>query len=100
MNKQRRNEISAVIRILEAEPSNEQIQECLDKVERLMNEEQDYFDNMPENLQGSLRGSAAEDAVSGMAEAIDSLSDAMESEGEEREDLIDDAVRSLEDAQF
>ena len=100
MNKQRRKELGAIVSILEKNPDNEQLQNCLNELDRIMNDEQEYFDNMPENLQGSMRGIESEDAISSMEEALDAMSDAQEVEGEERADLIDTAIQCIEDAQF
>lgn len=57
-----------------------QIKMCIDKleaikteIENIKSDEEDYFDNMPENLQGSIRGSDAEEAIEALEEAIDDL---------------------------
>lgn len=72
MNKQRRNSIQTAINFLY------EMQDKLDQVkaicEESSEEEQEYFDNMPENLQGSDKGLAAESAAENLqevAEAID-----------------------------
>lgn len=44
----------------------------------ILNEEQDAFDNMPEGLQGSLRGMYSEDAIDNMEEASDKLDEVIE----------------------
>lgn len=64
MNKQRREKIREV---------RSQIESCKDKLQIILDEEQDYFDNMPENLQGSVRGSDSEDAIDTMESCIDEL---------------------------
>lgn len=74
MNNERRKKIGLVKKL---------IQDANRLVDEIKDEEQDYFDNMPENLQGSDRGCAAEDA-------IDSLDAAMEA--------LDEALSNLEDA--
>ena len=66
MNKQRKQKIRQVIANIEI---------CRENLENLLDEEQDYFDNMPENLQGSIRGSNSEDAIDIMESCIDSLED-------------------------
>lgn len=73
MNKQRRQLIKNNISILENIKSN---------LEDILSDEECYFDNMPENLQGSLRGEESE-------EAIDLLNDAI--------DNIDECINNLED---
>lgn len=64
MNKQRRQLIRVVRKNIE--DSKENLQKALD-------EEQYAFDNMPENLQSSLRGSESEDAIDIMESCIEDL---------------------------
>ena len=66
MNKQRRKSIKDNISILENIKS---------RLENILSDEECYFDNMPENLQGSLRGEESEEAIDLLAEAIDNLSE-------------------------
>ena len=44
----------------------------------ILNEEQEYFDNMPENLQYSSRGERAENAIDNLEESIESLYSSIE----------------------
>lgn len=74
MNNTRRARISNLIKDLEKKKS---------EVEDILSEEQDYYDNMPENLQMSSRADAAEAAVGNLEDAVSS---------------IDDAICSLEEA--
>lgn len=76
MNNDRRKEINKAIALM---------QEALAILETARNEEQDYYDNMPENLQSSDRGCAAEAAASDLDDACSSL-----------EDVIGSAENSLE----
>lgn len=69
MNKLRRSQIAKVIA---------KIEEAKSALESIRDDEQDYFDNMPEGLQCSARGEAAEEAVDLMDEAIDSLDDVVD----------------------
>lgn len=64
MNKQRRQKIREV---------RKEIKNCKDNLQKILDEEQDYFDNMPENLQGSMRGSDSEDAIDTMESCIEDL---------------------------
>ena len=61
MNKERRNKIKEIS--IELKNINEKLNELLD-------EENYSFDNMPENLQGSLRGIESEDSIDIMEESI------------------------------
>lgn len=76
MNKIRRNVLQAVINQLEDIKSN---------IEDAQSDEDEYRDNMPENLQGSERYELADaacdslyDAVSSLEEAISSIESAIE----------------------
>ena len=64
MNKKRRQKIRDI---------RKEIENCKENLQKILDEEQDYFDNMPENLQGSVRGSDSEDAIDTMESCIDDL---------------------------
>ena len=64
MNEQRRKVIEEIKLAVEAHVFT---------LEMLRDEERDTFDNMPENLQGSERGQACEQAADALDEACSSL---------------------------
>lgn len=68
MNKQRRSEISNII----TELGN--IKTRLDNV---LANEQFAFDNMPENLQYSMRGEESQEAIDCIEEAVNNLEEAI-----------------------
>lgn len=70
MNKARRKELSRAVELLEEAQSI--IESCRD-------EEQEYMDNMPENLQESEKYYAAEEAVNNMDEAYDKIDEVINS---------------------
>jgi len=70
MNNTRRKKIYEITRDL---------QSALYRLESVKDEEEYYFDNMPENLQGSMRGEESQDAISALEDAYDSLSEAIDS---------------------
>lgn len=70
MNKQRRAEIKNVIKILE---------NAKDDLGSILFDETDYFENMPENLQGSIRGEESENAIDVLQETIDGIDETIES---------------------
>lgn len=70
MNKKRRKEI---------ENLRESISETKAKLQDLLNEEQQAFDNMPESIQESERGEEMQEIIEYMEAAIDSLEEATES---------------------
>ena len=70
MNKVRRKALDEVI---------SKIEEAKELLENLQAEEEEYRDNMPENLQGSERYEAADAAVDNMSSAVDALDGAISS---------------------
>lgn len=68
MNKARRQQLSKWLA---------DIEEIKSELENICSDEQDYFDNMPENLQGSQRGMDAEEAIDQMNEAVSSIEEAI-----------------------
>lgn len=73
MNKQRRSKISNIITELES------IKSRLDSV---LSNEQFAFDNMPENLQYSMRGEESQEAIDCMEEAVNNLEEAISQLGD------------------
>ncbi|KMT62696.1 hypothetical protein [Paenilisteria newyorkensis] len=69
MNAKRRKRIQDTLNILS---------EQLELLEELKNEEQEYVDNVPENLQGTERYEAAEEAAANLDEAYDLVNDVIE----------------------
>ncbi|AUX83266.1 hypothetical protein PBI_RACCOON_53 [Microbacterium phage Raccoon] len=73
MNAGRRKEIEAIIgKLADLEALKTEIQEA---IEQVRDEEQEYYDNMPEGLQQSDRGYAAEEAANQLDEAASMLDD-------------------------
>ncbi len=70
MNKIRRNNIKRL---------QAQLAEIYGELEKIRDEEQDYFDNIPENFQSSDRASDSEDALEILDDVVDSLSDIVDS---------------------
>lgn len=68
MNNKRR----AAIRAIAAK-----LKQLSEEIESIRDDEQDYFDNMPENLQGSERGEIAENAIDALDEASSNLEEAI-----------------------
>ena len=87
MNKNRRKELMDWVRM--AEEWSLHGEELKNKLENICSDEQDYFDNMPENLQGSMRGMDAEEAIDAMNEAIECMDNAI-SAAEEAAICIED----------
>lgn len=64
MNKERRIEIARQLSI---------INDSKCKLESLLDAEQYAFDNIPENLQSSIRGEESQEAIDSLEDAIDML---------------------------
>jgi len=115
MNKQRRKELDAVMKDMSdlrmkvgdifdaiddrlkefADPLRDLVEEWGEvrgRLEDIKNEEEEYRDNMPENMQGSDRYQAAETAVDEMGSAYDEL-DTMITE---LETMVEDLIPSSE----
>lgn len=69
MNKQRRKLISNCAKELE---------NVKGKIEEILSDEEFSFDNMPENLQGSIRGEESQEAMDMLTEVISNLDDCVE----------------------
>ena len=69
MNKARRKEIDSVIEALE---------KAKEQLEVIRDDEQDYFDNMPESFQYAEKGELAEEAISNLDYAIDQIDEAID----------------------
>lgn len=69
MNAKRRKEIEKVVA---------ELQDKLLCLESLRDEEQEYLDNIPENLQGSERYEKTENIIDDMTNAIDEINSALE----------------------
>lgn len=89
MNKQRRSDIDRLVSDLQGIQSALQdspdfaelagtLGDCYDAGESLRDEEQEYFDNMPESFQASEKGDNAQTAIDHLQEAVDSLQEAQE----------------------
>lgn len=122
MNKERRKAIQDLIDTAQAlsetlegegelrvtEEVRSDLSALADDIENIRDEEQDYYDNMPEGFQNGDKGQNAEAAVQALDEAIDRVRDAesaLESgEGEDGkptppgEDEFAEAVANLSDA--
>lgn len=53
------------------------IKNIINRLQAILDEEQEAFDNMPENLHDSMNGLESQDAQSNLESAIDSLEDAI-----------------------
>lgn len=70
MNRKRRMSLMEIAKTLE---------DLRVAIEELKDEEQEYYDNMPESMQYGERGERAEAAVSSLEDAYDSIDNAIDS---------------------
>jgi hypothetical protein len=86
MNKDRRNDISNAIDLLEE--AKAKLEEAQSLIDSAASDERDYYDNMPESLQSADKGVAADAAATGLEEVRDTLNELD----------FDDMVQKLESA--
>ena len=101
MNKVRRGQLrtlSANISRIETIGDKKELDYYISTLEGIKREEEDYFDNMPENLQGSMRGCESEEAIDKMGQALDALNEAVEAEDEEEFlDAVSTTIEYIDD---
>ena len=109
MNNDRRKSIDAAIKSVEElkdtfdklasafEDARAVATELKEQVESIRDEEQEYYDNMPESLQSGEKGCSAESAVFALDEAISSLEELGDLDDLEITD-IDSIITQLDDA--
>lgn len=117
MNNTRRKRIASIITSLRKFSDYVLIEDIKDEIEDILWDEEDAYNNMPENLQYSIRGENSIEAINSLQEAIDTLERAVnileeievlddeneedkiekESRQNELNDYIDQAISSLED---
>lgn len=69
MNKDRRARIQDLVNRLE----------CIkEELETIRDEEQDYYDNMPESIQGGMKGEKAEEDIENLEEAYAGIEQALD----------------------
>jgi predicted RNase H-like nuclease (RuvC/YqgF family) len=89
MNKERRKQLS------ELNPKLEElinaIEELKSEFESVLEEEQEYNDNIPENLRCSSKTETSDNAINALEEVISNMDDAM--------GILQDAISDVETAQ-
>lgn len=99
MNKLRRKELSKVVSELNIIKDKDALYDCINTLESIKDDEQDYYDNIPENLQYSQRAEDSEAAIDNLEEALDYLNEVYDAdEFNVGCDLIQEAIGKIEDA--
>lgn len=99
MNKGRRKELSGVIKELGKIQDKDDLYALINELECIKDDEQYYYDNIPENLQCSQRAEDSEEAIDNMEEALDLLNEVYEAdEFDKNSESIQEAIDKIEDA--
>lgn len=102
--KERVNKLAASISELIDDGMEDAVDDIKNDIETIRDEEQEYYDNMAENLQGGEKGENAQNAVTELESAmnmLDELRDKLaeiKSASEELGTFCDDAVNTLDNA--
>lgn len=101
MNKARRKELSDVIKGLNTIQDKDDLYGWINTLDNIKDDEQDYYDNIPENLQYGQRAEDSEAAIENLEEALDLLNEVYDmDEFDKNCDLIQEAVDKIEDARW
>lgn len=101
MNKARRKELSDVIRGLNTIQDKDDLYSWINTLDNIKDNEQDYYDNIPENLQYSQRAENSEQAIEYLEEALDLLNEAYDMDVFDKNcDFIQQAIEQIEDARY
>jgi uncharacterized coiled-coil DUF342 family protein len=98
MNAERRKAITAAFTKMEElkdalETLKGQAEELVGELETIRDEEQDYFDNMPESFQQGDRGQSAESAIEYLETAIEAATAVQDFDAE-----LDEALEALDNS--
>lgn len=101
MNKMRRKELANLGRELLTYKDKDDIYEAINTLENIRDDEESYYDNIPENLQSSQRAYDSENAIDNMNEALDFLDTAYDAEDNEKvAKAISNAVEKINAARY
>lgn len=101
MNKMRRKELAKVINMLEEVQNKEDLYLIINELEDIKDDEQDYYDNIPENLQYSQRAEDSEMSIDNMDVALDLLNEVYDMDNfEQNNKLIQEAINKIEEASW
>lgn len=100
MNKPRRQELRNLTKEINRSGDSNGLTNCINTLENILWDEQNYYDNIPENLQYSQRAEASEEAIENIEEALSCLNEALNCEDKydfmscikEAIDFINDAI--------
>ena len=101
MNKARRLELNNLIKELRFVQDKDDIYGVINTLENIRDDEESYYDNIPENLQSSQRAYDSEAAIENMNDALDMLNEAYDGEDNtEWKTIIAQAVDKINAARY
>ena len=97
MNNKRREKIKNIINILNS--PNVNFISIQNKIEKILDEEQDSFESLPENLQYSKNGEKSEEAIGYLEDALESIEEYLflPIEDKENKDIIEETINNIID---
>jgi hypothetical protein len=101
MNKARRKELVDLVRELRSAKDKDDIYSVINTLENIRDDEESYYDNIPENLQSSQRAYDSENAIDNMNTALDLLNDIYDSDDNiEWKNMLPNIVEKINSARF
>lgn len=101
MNRIRRKELMVIINELNMVQDKYDLYSIINELDNIKSDEEDYYSNIPENLQYSQRAEDSEAAIEKLEEALDLLNELYdEDEFDKDSDLIQEAIDKIEDARW
>lgn len=101
MNKTRRKELLEIINMLGQVQDKDDLYAVINELECIKDDEQYYYDNIPENLQCSQRAEDSERAIDNLEDALNSLNEVYDADEFDKDDeLIQEAMDKIEEARW
>jgi hypothetical protein len=101
MNRARRKELSDVIAGLNSIQDKYDLYDWINVLDNIKDDEQYYYDNIPENLQYGRRAEDSEQAIECMEDALSLLNDVYNDDKFDKDsELIKEAIDKIEEAKW
>jgi predicted RNase H-like HicB family nuclease len=101
MNKIRRKKLNNIIEGLSSVQDKGNFYTLMNTLDYIKDEEEDYYSNIPENLQYSQRAENSEQAIENLEEALDLLNEVYDmDEFDKNSNLIQQAIDKIEEAKW
>jgi predicted RNase H-like HicB family nuclease len=94
MNKLRRLELRKIIRTINNARNDSDLDNCINTLDGILWDEQNYYDNIPENLQYSERATTSEEAIENIEEALEYLNEAISCE--DKYEFMNDIKKAID----